>query len=108
MKITFPAFIPLPSSRIRDEEVEVLVTADVLPSDKGGPHSPPSGPIPEILEVVVERTTGRYESGDDVIMLLGEEDIIALEETAIDVWIEGEYDEPDQDSPGAGLEEEGQ
>ena len=99
--ITFATTVSLPSSKLRDDELAVIVDADILPGDRGGLHCPPSGDIPEILKVIIdphENVDGtRYERGDDVTLLLGENDIYRLEDLAISVWIEEERGIEDQE-----------
>jgi hypothetical protein len=75
-----------------EDILDVSVVADILPSDAGSRHAPPSGPIPEVIEVRISATADidgtRYEKGEDVLQLLGEEDIYQLEDHAIAVYIE--------------------
>jgi len=92
--VTFAASVLLPSTKISDDLLDVVVTAHITPSDDGGLHCPPSGPIPEITSVVVDPHADvdgtRYERGDDVTALVGLKDIEYLEDQAIGIAIQEE------------------
>jgi hypothetical protein len=100
-QVTFGATVKLPSSKISDEELDVIVTADITPGDPGGLHCPRSGPVPEIETVIIDPHASvdgtRYERGEDVTLLLGLEDMYQLEDHAISVYIEEERGIEDQE-----------
>ena len=100
-KVVFGATVKLPSTSTSDDELDVVVTADITPSDPGGRHYPPSGAIPEIESVIIDPHANvdgtRYSRGDDVVLLLGEQDLFDLEDLAVSAWIEEERGIEDQE-----------
>lgn len=103
MKFDFGSTVTLPSSKLHEDELDVVVTADILEGDRGGLHAPPSGMIPEILEVVIDPNANvdgtRYEPGEIVTQLIDEETIIRLEDMALTIACEMEQDQADEEPP---------
>ena len=87
MKISFGTSVSLPANKLHDDFLDVVVTADVDPPDVGGRFFPPSDPAPEILRVEVDPladTSGTsYERLDDVTDLIGEKEMLDLEDQAV-------------------------
>jgi hypothetical protein len=92
MKITFGTTIDI----VELGETDVVVEADITPPDPGGMHYPPSGPIPEILCVTIDRGSDEP-AGPDITLDIDLATLEALEERAVLTWQEDGCDEEERE-----------